>query len=218
VRPARALVIAAISAGVLYVVGFLWLGTPPEATDSADDVLSWFQDHQDGARVYAWTATFGALAFAVVAAVLRRLLPSPSRDVFLIGAAAFVIETAVQAWIWAGLALHPDTLDADVARTLLDVASFWGPLLTGATLAMIGAVTVNGLGPNPLIPRWLTILGAVTFVEQAVETITVFGTDGFIAPGGDMNVMLGAGLTAIWLIALVVWAVPRVDAAAGPAR
>src|SRR6185436_5647717 len=105
--------------------------------------------------------------------------------------------------------LHPDTLSPETARTLFDVALFWGPLLTGATCMMIGAVTVLGLRSEPLIPRWLTVLGAITFTEQAIETITVFGTDGFTAPGGDMNIVLGAGLTAVWLGGLVVWAARR---------
>ena len=74
---------------------------------------------------------------------------------------------------------------------------------------MIGAVTVLGLRYDPLIPRWLTVLGVIAFTEQAIETITVFGTDGFTAPGGDMNIVLGAALTAIWLGGLVVRAVGR---------
>jgi ketosteroid isomerase-like protein len=57
---------------------------------------------------------------------------------------------------------------------------------------MIGAVAVLGLRAHPVIPRWLTALGVVAFAEQAVETITVFGTRGFTAPGADMNVLLGA--------------------------
>ena len=55
----------------------------------------------------------------------------------------------------------------------------------------------------------LTALGAVAFAEQAIETITVFGTGGFIAPGGDMNLILGAALTLAWLVGLVVWAAGR---------
>jgi amidohydrolase len=105
---------------------------------------------------------------------------------------------------------YPVTVNnPDAARLALDVASFWGPVLTGATMAMIGAVTVLGLRARPLIPRWLTALGVIAFVEQAVETITVFGTDGFTAPGGDMNVLLGAGISALFLIGLTAWAVRR---------
>jgi hypothetical protein len=142
-------------------------------------------------------------------------LPAPAGDVFLLGAAAFIAETAVQAWCWAGLALHGESLEPASARLVLDVASFWGPILTGATTTMIGAVTVLGLRRAPLIPTWLIALGAIAFAEQAVETITVFGTHGFIAPGGDMNLLLGAGLTAIWLGALVIWTALRLRGEAG---
>jgi hypothetical protein len=203
----RTLIAAAVGAGALYLAGAIALGSPPEATDSPAQVAAWFRDHHDAARLYAWTATFGTLAFAVAAGIVRGVLPAPSGDVFLLGAAAFIGETAVQAWCWAGLALHP--LEPAAARLVLDVATFWGPVLTGATTTMIGAVTVLGFGAAPLIPRWLTALGVVAFVEQAVETITVFGTHGFIAPGGAMNVVLGAALTAIWLAGLVVWSAGR---------
>jgi hypothetical protein len=209
---ARALIVAAVSAGLLYLAGAIALGTPPSASDSPVTVAGWFADHHDAARTYAWTATFGALAFAVVAGIVRSLLPAPQSAVFLLGAAAFIVENAIQAWVWAGLALNP--LDPSTARTAYDIALFWGPVLTGSTMTMIGAVTVLGLGAEPTIPRWLTLLGAIAFIEQAIETITVFGTGGFIAPGGDMNLILGAALTLVWLVGLVVWAAGRL----GPGR
>lgn len=202
---------AAIAAGVLYLVGAVALGSPPGATDSPAQVVAWFQDHQDAARLYAWTATFGTLALAVIAGIVRGLLPKPFSDVFLLGAAAFIVETAVQAWCWGALALHPSSLQPATARTVLDIASFWGPILTGTTMTMIGAVTVLGFRTLPLIPRWLTVLGVIVFAEQAIETATVFGTHGFIAPGGDMNLLLGAGLTLIWLGSLVYWAAGRLS-------
>jgi hypothetical protein len=31
------------------------------------------------------------------------------------------------------------------------------------------------------------MLGAVAFVEQAIETATIFGSTGFIEPGGPTN-------------------------------
>ena len=210
----RTLVAAAIGAGALYLAGAIALGSPPEATDSPVRVVEWFRNHHDAARFYAWTAAFGTLAFAVAAGILRGMLPALFRDVFLLGAAAFIVETAVQAWLWAGLALHPDLLQPATARTVLDVASFWGPILTGGTTAMIGSVTVLGLRASPLIPRWLTALGVIAFTEQAIETITVFGRHGFISPGGDMNLVLGAGLTAVWFGGLVVWAALRLGRSA----
>jgi hypothetical protein len=212
----RVLVAAAIATGVLYLVGFIALGSPPGASERPVRVLSWFHDHRHAVRVYAWTAAFGTLAFAVMAAIIRGVLPAPSRDVFLLGAGAFIAETAVQAWFWGALALHPIVLRPVTARLLFDVAAFWGPLLTGATTAMIGSVTVLGLGARPLIPRWLTALGVVAFLEQAVETITVFGRHGFIVPGGDMNRVLGALLVAVWIGALVAWTAVRLGRGGAP--
>lgn len=202
---------AAVGAGVLYLAGAVALGSPPQVTDTPAQVVSWFHDHRSAARLYAWTATFGALALAVALGIIRGLLPKPHGDVFLIGATAFIAETAIQAWLWAALALHPGSLQPATARTVLDVASFWGPILTGTTMTMIGAVTVLGFHEPRQIPRWLTILGILAFAEQAIETVTVFGTHGFIAPGGDMNMLLGAGLTLIWLAGLVGWGASRLS-------
>src|ERR1700737_257042 len=212
----RVLVAAAIVAGVLYLVGAIALGSPPGASERPLKVLAWFRDHRSDARLYAWTAALGTLAFAVLAGIIRGVLPAPSRDVFLLGAGAFIAETAVQAWFWAALALHPRSLQPVTARLVLDVASYWGPILTGATTAMIGSVTVLGLRARPLIPRWLTAIGALAFLEQAVETVTVFGRHGFIAPGGPMNVVLGAIVTAVWIGALVVWGATRLARAEAP--
>jgi hypothetical protein len=202
----RTLIAAAIVAAILYIVGAVALGSPPEATDSPAQVVAWFQDHQDSARLYAWTAALGTLTFAIIAGLIRTTLPEAAGNVFLLGAAVLIVETAIQAWFWAGLSLHSDSLEPATARLVLDVASFWAPILTGATTTMIGAVTVLGLREHPLIPRWLTVIGMIAFVEQLIETITIFGTEGFTAPGGDMNLVLGAGLTGIWLVGLVVWA------------
>ena len=205
----RVLLIAAVAAGALYLSGAIALGTPPDASDTPGQVLTWFRDHPDAAQFYAWTLALGTLAFAVVAGIVSGLLPTPNREIFLLGASAFIVETAVQGWTWAGLALHPATLEAATTRTIFDIASFWGPVLTGATTTMIGAVTALGLTRPKRIPNWLFVIGIVAFAEQAIETITVFGTSGFTAPGGDMNLLLGAGITAIWLGATVIWAARR---------
>lgn len=209
---ARLLVAAAVAAAALYLVGFIALGSAPGASVPPLTVATWFRDHRDDARLYAWTATFGTLAFSVAAALIRATLPRVVRDVFLLGAAAFIAETAVQAWFWGGLALHPASVRPPTLRLGLDVASFWGPILTGATTTMIAAVTVLGVRGRSLIPRWLMWLGLFALVEQATETATVFGRHGFVAPGGGWNIVLGASVTAVWLGALVVWAAGRLAA------
>jgi hypothetical protein len=122
------------------------------------------------------------------------LLPKPHRYIFFGGVLGFAITAQVQAWFWAGLAFNPHGLDPAVARTIFDIAADWGPLVNGSSAAMAGAVAALGFGASPIIPRWLTWLSVVFGLEQAVETITVFGNAGFIAPGGTMNVYLGGVL------------------------
>src|SRR5262249_28043224 len=138
-------------------------------------------------------------------ALLRRLLPAPYGDVFAIGAISFLVASAVMTQTWGGLALHADGSNPTLAGTVLDVAIFYGPVLTGSTTTMMGPVTLLGLRSQAGIPRWLTILGMVAFVEQAIETITIFGSTGFTQPGGAMNMQLGATLTVSWLVAFGLW-------------
>jgi hypothetical protein len=181
------------------------LGTPPGAADTGAQVVAWFREHRDGVRWSVWALTVATPVGGVMFALLRRLLPAPHRDVFFIGAITIVVTTAVKAWTWGGLALHADRLEPATARTLLDVAVFWGPVLTGATTAMMAPVTLLALQGRAGLPRWLGVLGAVAFVEQAIETVTIFGSTGFTEPGGAMNLQLGAGLVGAWMLSFAVW-------------
>lgn len=70
---------------------------------------------------------------------------------------------------------------------------------------MIAPVTVPAFSRQPTIPRWLGVLGLLAFGEQAIETITIFGSTGFTQPGGAMNMQLGAALTLAWIFAFGFW-------------
>jgi len=201
----RALVATAVAATVLYGVGVVAMGTPPGAADTGAQVVDWFRAHRDAARWMVWSLTAITPVFGVMFGLLRRLLPPPHRDVFFAGAITMVATTAVQAWTWGGLALHADRLEPAVARTVLDVAIFWGPVLTGATVTMMAPVTLLALRGDAGLPVWLGVLGAVALLEQAVETVTIFGSSGFTEPGGAMNLQLGAGLVWAWMVGFAVW-------------
>jgi apolipoprotein N-acyltransferase len=202
VRRSTLLLPVTIGFGVLYGAAAIVLGSTPEAGDSGQQVAAWFREHDGDVRTWAWLLTLSGPLVAVFAALVRDRLPAPHRDVFFFGAIAFAAETAVQAWIWLGMSWHADQLEPATARTLLDVASFWGPVLTSTTITMLAPVVLLALSGRAGLPRWLGVVAAIALVEQLVETITIFGKRGFIAPGGPMNVELGAGLTAIALLGL----------------
>ena len=193
------------SYAVLVFASLYVLGTPPAAAESGPQVVAWFRENRDAVRWAVWMLTVSIPPLAVMIALLRRLLPSPHRDVFLVGGVTFLVMGGVFTWTLAALALHPDTLEPAIARTVLDVAVFFGPVLTGATTTMMAPVTLLALRRRADLPVWLGLLGLAAFVEQSIETITIFGSTGFTQPGGAMNLQLGAGLTLAWLVCFGLW-------------
>ena len=201
----RALLAASAAYGILVAVAMVAFGTFPAASETGPQLVTWFRENRDSVRWGVWAFTVAAPPFALVVALLRCLLPAPHRDMFLVGAVAFTAAIAVWSWTWAGLALHADQLEPATARTVLDVAIFLGPVLTGSTTTMMAPVTWLALRSQAGIPRWLGALGLVALVEQSIETITIFGSTGFTQPGGAMNMQLGAGLTLGWILAFGFW-------------
>ena len=201
-RRSRGLLGSTIGFVALYAAATVSLGTTPKANDSGATVLMWFRHNGGHVRLWLLFVTFALVVLAVYAAMVRRNLPAPHRDVFFVGAIVLIAESAVQGWFWGGLALHPNQLEPGTARTLLDVASYWGPLLTGATITMLAPVVVLSFQRRAGLPMWLGIVSAIAIVEQAIETVTIFGHSGFAAPAGPMNLYLGASLVTVALISL----------------
>jgi hypothetical protein len=201
-RRSTLLLSVTLAFGALYLAATIALGSTPGAGDDGQTVGGWFRDHDGRVRAWLLLLTLSAPLFATFAALVRERLPAPHRDVFFFGAVAFAAETAIQGWLWGGLAWHPNDLQPATARTVLDVASFWGPVLTSTTVTMLAPVALLGLRGEAGFPRWLGAVAAIAVAEQLIETVTIFGRHGFIAPGGPMNIYLGAGLVALALLSL----------------
>lgn len=204
----RALLVATAAYAIFATFGALALaafGTLPAASETGTQLVTWFRERGDAVRWGVWAFTVAAPTFALMVALLRRLIPAPHRDMFLMGAVSYITAIAVWTWTWGGLALHADQSEPTTARAILNVAAFFGPVLTGSTTTMMAPVTLLAFTRQPRIPRWLGVLGLVAFVEQAVETITIFGSTGFTQPGGAMNMQLGGGLTLAWIVAFGFW-------------
>lgn len=188
---------------VFYLGALSALGAPPRATDTGIEVVRWFRQNANNVRLSVWFLTFAMVFFAAFASMVRGYLPAPHRDLYFIGAVTLIAQTLVQSWLLAGLSLHPRLLQPTTGRLLLDVSLFWGPVLTSSTMMMLAPIAVLAF-QGRVFPRWLGYLAGAALLEQAIETITIFGRQGFIAPGGPMNLVLGAGLTSVALIAVGV--------------
>lgn len=214
---AAVLLVSGVGWIVLYVASFIALGASvPTIESSGQEIVAWFTDNGSNARTYAWTAAFAALALTVFGGMVTALLPKPHRYIFFGGILMWVITGMVQAWFWAGLAFRPEDLEPATARTLFDIPQYWGPIINGSTMTMAAAIILLGFGASSLVPRWLLWLSVILFVEQAIETVTVFGQSGFFAPGGTMNLYLGGVIGMAWVIGILYWSYGRWKSQAMP--
>jgi hypothetical protein len=126
----------------------------------------------------------------------------------------WAITAQVQAWFWAGLAFHPQDLDPGAARVIFDIPAYWGPLINGSMATAAAPFVALGFGASSMVPRWLAWLSLVFLLEQSIETITIFGQSGFLAPGGVMNVYVGGAIGFAWVGGVVYWAMKRMRSAA----
>ena len=194
--------LAAVVFVVLLAAGHLLTGArPPDVTASGDQVVAYFRDQGAAIRLSAWLTIIALLPFGVLVAWFRRQVRGAARDVLLLGGAAYVIVQTVWQVLSVAPALHPDQLDPRTARTLLDVAAYVGPMLTAGVILFAAPIAWASMRHDNTAPSWFLWLTVLLVVEQAVETITILGTSGLVAPGGPMNFPLGAVLFVVWVLA-----------------
>ncbi len=197
----RTPMIAGIAFGVLFAAGMLMVPALPGIDKPGYDIVSHVNEHAGAMRAQALMIAFGSLALVVLLGNARDRLAGPAAYVFTIGSAILLVQTGIAMWFTAGLAVHPDQLGSATARTVADIVSLWGPMLTIADIMV--AVPILLAANEGRLPRWLGIIAAVFAVEQLIETITIIGPPGsFISPGGPMNLYLGGALFIAFFVAL----------------
>jgi hypothetical protein len=199
----RTPMIAGVAFAVMYTVALVMIPRLPGIDKPGSDIVAHVNEHSGAIRAQALLLAFGSLALVVLLGCARERLTGPASYVFTIGAAALLVQVFIATWITAGLALHPDQLGSATARTIADVVTMWGPMMTITNIMM--AVPILLAANAGQFPRWLGIIAAVFAVEQLIETITIIGPPGsFISPGGPMNTYLGTPLFILFFLALGV--------------
>lgn len=198
-RSSRVLLIAILVTAAMYIGSFAVLGDSfPSINSTGEEVIAWFSANATAARTYAWCGAFISLGLFIVGGQVAALLPRTHAYIFLGGMLGWAITAQVQAWFWAGLALAPSELTPGAARVIFDIPAFWGPLVNASSAAMAAPLVMLGLGNSSIVPRWVGWLSLVFMLEQSIETITVFGQTGFLAPGGTMNLYVGGVIGFAW--------------------
>jgi len=75
----RALLAATLAYGLLGCVALVAFGTLPAAGETGAELVTWFRDHRESVRLAVWASTVATPPFALMVALLRRLLPAPQR-------------------------------------------------------------------------------------------------------------------------------------------
>jgi hypothetical protein len=200
-RTSKVPLLSAIAFVALFVIGTAVLGPPLPVDTSPDDTVAWLKAHQEDVPVAVVCTALALVPFLILTAWTRRALPDLHGYAFLAAAATFGAQVMVSTWFLSGAALRADTIDPQIARALLDVGAYFGPVLTTTDVVMGGAVALAALQAG-VLPRWLGWLSVVFVLEQFAEIATIYGKTGFAAPGGDWNNAVGASLLMIWVLAL----------------
>ena len=162
--------VAAVVFAVLFVGALLMVPPLPGLDSSGDAVVAHVVAHASALRLQALFVALGSLALVTVLAYARDRLDGPAGYVVTIGSAAIITEFAIESWFTAGLALHADHLNPATARTLADIATMWGPLLTVADVMVAVPIALASLQQR-MFPRWVGALAAIFALEQLIETV-----------------------------------------------
>jgi hypothetical protein len=194
-------VLAAAAYVVAVSTGLFLVPSAPRVTASGSTLVAYYQHHGDGVRAATWLGAVSLAPLALLVAHLRSFTTGIGRDVTMLGAVGLLSATSIWLWFGAGLALNPDNLQPGTARTAANISAYFGPVLTVAVVLLVAPIGLAARRESSGLSRWLAYITAAFVLEQAIETVTIVNTTGFTAPGGAMNLTLGAGLFLVWVLA-----------------
>jgi hypothetical protein len=162
---------------VLVVVSAIIVGETPDATeDTADEVLSFYQDNDDDVTVGALLWGLGAVALLFFAGWLRRLLRDAEGPRGILSAVAFAGAIVLAVGIASSAAFSFAV--ADVADSIEDpvvfqtlnalVWGYWLPFAAGViTFLVATGISVVRHGALPKWLGWIAIVAGVLFFSPA---------------------------------------------------
>ncbi len=172
--------------------------TAPAGDAPAEEIATYFAEHQGGHLANTFLAALGSLVFYpwFLASLWRSIRQVEGNDglcapAALIGGVAFLGPLLIQATAWGAAALQAgDQRDPAVAAALFDLGST-GFLVSTFPAAVLVLATTLANRSGSLLPVWLARVGAPLSVVLVVGTF--FGVAPFLF-----------ALFALWLIAVAI--------------
>ncbi|MDQ3759399.1 MAG: hypothetical protein M3331_05615 [Actinomycetota bacterium] len=182
------------------VLGALAVGASPPAGDApAEEIATYFEEHQGGHLANTFLAALGSLVFypwflASLWQTIRRVegpdgLCAPAA---LIGGIALLIPLVVQLAAWGAAALQAgEQRDPAVAAALFDLGSTGFLVSPFPAAVLVIAATLASRPSGSLLPNWLVRLGL------PLAAVMLLGT--FLGLAQFMFVLF-----AVWLISVAI--------------
>ena len=203
-----------IVAVALYLVAFALPGSPPSATDTADQVAAFFTDERERVMLGSFFAGLAGAFFLWWLGSLRYWLRRGEAGEGRLSAAALLaggIAVALSlsgAAIGAGLAFKvAGQGDQALVRALFDIRSAFFGMSAFAYAAMIAAASCSGARSGRL-PRSAYWSGSVIAGLNAAAGSALFAEKGFFATGEGMSVVAVAAALG-WFVAVALLMIRR---------
>ena len=165
---------------ILFVIGFAVTGEPPDTTESAEEILKYYD--QDKLFFGIIALGLGAILFMLFASALRRHLratgPEWLATLVYAGSIIFVVGLSIFAWTQFALLTAAEDKNLSVLQTLnyLDNNNF-PPAIIGLCLVMLAtAWHVLKSRSLPVWIGWVSLLLAVIALAGPLGFITFLAT------------------------------------------
>lgn len=192
---------------VLFLVGSLIIGTPPDFGSSGAEVANYLEEErtriQAGSAIHAAWAPLFVWFLATVASLTRAGTPRTRRaGMVAFGCGlTFLALFLVDVTALAVAALRPENMAAapELAASLHDVS--WLAMGMAAFLlsGLLTAFSVLAIRDRALWPRWLGWLAALAGLAYALRVGTLFTTDGVFAADGVLGLWVPVIAVGAWV-------------------
>jgi hypothetical protein len=216
---------AGIAWVVLLVIGNLVQTAPPNASDSAQKVTSYFVDHRSGILLGQFMVGLGAIVFVLFLVALAsyfrrtdgtlRILPAAIVGAGVWTLAVGILDGSITTALAYGVAKEGGPAVVHAFWRLFVVAATW----RGYTVAaLFTAIAAAGLRTRS-VPRWVGATAAVLALAQVVRPLGLYASSGPFEPLGAFST-ISFLLDGVWVLAVSILLLRRsapASAMGGPA-
>ena len=201
--------VAGIAWVVLLVIGNLVQTAPPNASDSAEKVTSYFVNHRSGILLGQYLVGLGAIVFVFFLMALAnyfrqadgalRILPAAIVGAGLWTLAVGIVDGSITTALAYGVAKEGGPAVVYAFWRLFVVAATWRGYTVAALFVAIAAAALR----TRSVPRWVGATATVLALAQMVRPLGLYAASGPFEPLGAFS-SISFLLDGVWVLAVSI--------------